>query len=88
MILGLGLVELLLIDIVTGDFGNMSSQHDQWVILNTEGTNMMAALLAETSLVFVLEVSLKNVHQFYHIEFCTIIFQMCIEKIEQRGINL
>lgn len=53
--LGLGLVEVFFIDVVTGDSGCISSQQDQWVIINTEGTNVVATLLAETSLVFVLK---------------------------------
>lgn len=56
VVLGLGLVEVLLIDVVTGDLGYVSGQHDQWVVLNTEGTNVMTALLTETSLVLVLEI--------------------------------
>lgn len=53
--LGLSLVEVLLIDVVTGDPGCVSSQQDQWVIVHTEGANVVATLLAETSLVFVLK---------------------------------
>ena len=53
---GLGLVEVLLVDVVTRDLGDMSSQHDQRVILHTASTDMMAALLAETSLVLVLKI--------------------------------
>lgn len=56
VVLGLGLVEVLLVDVVTGDLGCISGQHNQWVVFNTEGTNMMATLLAETSLVFVLKI--------------------------------
>lgn len=53
--LGLSLLEVLLIDVVTGDPGCVSSQQDQWVIVHTEGANVVATLLAETSLVFVLK---------------------------------
>lgn len=59
--LGLGLVEVLLIHIVTGDPGCISGQHNQWVVVNTEGTNMMATLLAETSLVFVLKMRGRDI---------------------------
>lgn len=53
--LGLGLVEVFLIDVVTGDPCCVSSQQNQRVVINAEGTDMMATLLAETSLVFVLK---------------------------------
>lgn len=53
--LGLGLVEVLLIYVVAGDLCCMSSQQDQRVIIDTEGTDVMATLLAVTGLVFVLE---------------------------------
>ncbi len=55
VVLGLGLVEVFFIDVVTGNPSCISSQQDQWVIINTEGTDVVATLLAETSLVFVLK---------------------------------
>lgn len=53
--LGLGLVEVLLIDVVAGDLCCMSSQQNQRVIIDTEGADVMTTLLAVTGLVFVLE---------------------------------
>lgn len=60
VVLGLSLVELGLIDVVAGDLAPMSSQQNQWVVLDAEGTNVMTALLAETSLVFVLKMEKTN----------------------------
>lgn len=55
VVLGLGLVKVLLINVVTGDSCCVGSQHDQRVIVNTEGADVMAALLAESRFVFVLK---------------------------------
>lgn len=56
VVFGLGLVEVLLVDVVTGDLGYMSGQQTQRVVIDAEGTDVMATLLAETSLVFVLKI--------------------------------
>lgn len=53
--LGLGLVKVFFVNVVTGDFCYVSSQQNQRVIVNTEGTNVMATLLPESSFVFVLK---------------------------------
>ena len=51
----LGLVELLLVHVVTEDLGCISGQHDQLVVFDAECTDLIATLLAETGLVFVLK---------------------------------
>lgn len=53
--LGLRLVEVLFVNVVTGDSCCVSSQHNQRVIVDTESTNVMATLLSESSFVLVLE---------------------------------
>lgn len=65
VVLGFGLVIFLFIFIVTGNIGYMGSQHEQWVIFNAQSTNMMAALLPETSLVFVLKTQNISISFFY-----------------------
>lgn len=53
--LGLGLVKVLLVNVVAGDSCCVSGQHNQRVVINTQGANVMAALLPEPSFVFVLK---------------------------------
>ena len=52
--LGLGLVEVLLVQGITSILGGVQSQHEQRVTLDVEGTNVMANLLAVSCLVLVL----------------------------------
>jgi len=52
--LGLGLVEVLLVEGVTGDLGRVHSQHDQRVVVDAEGSNVVAHLLAVPCVVLVL----------------------------------
>ena len=53
--LGLDLVVILLVGVVTLDPGCVGGQHATIVILNAEGSNVVATLVSEASLVFVLE---------------------------------
>jgi hypothetical protein len=53
--LGLGEVEVLLVVNITGDPGCIGGQHKQRVILNAQGSNMVATLIAEAGLVLVLK---------------------------------
>ena len=55
----LGLVEVLLVKIITGNFGRVQGQHEQWIILDTAGSNVMANLLAVAGLVLVLKRKMK-----------------------------
>lgn len=80
VVLGLGLVEVFLIDVVTGNLGYMSGQQTQRVIVNTEGTNVMATLLAETSLVFVLKIGNGKYFDQVHNTDCSEI-KKCCKKI-------
>lgn len=82
--LGLSLVEVLLIDVVTGDLCCMSGQQNQWVVVNTEGTNVMATLLAETSLVFVLKSWGANIFDQFHNANCGEIKEM-LQKLKMEG---
>jgi len=52
--LGLGLVEVLLVEDVTGDLSRVHSQHDQRVVPDTEGSDVVAHLLTVPCLVLVL----------------------------------
>lgn len=53
-------MEVLLVDVVAEDLGKMSCQHDLWIILNTEGADVVTTLLAESGLVLVL-FKIKNI---------------------------
>ena len=53
--LGLGLVEVLLVQDITGNLGRVDRQHAQRVILDGACTNVVATLVTEASLVFVLK---------------------------------
>lgn len=55
MELGLGLVEVLLVESVTSNLSRVDGQHNQWVIIHTESPNVVAHLLAVGSFVLVLE---------------------------------
>ncbi len=54
VILGLGLVEVFLVKRITSNPSRVQGQHDQRIILDAEGSNVMANLLTITSLVLVL----------------------------------
>jgi len=52
--LGLGVVEVLLVEDVAGDPGRVQSQHDERVVPDAEGSDVVAHLLAVTLQVLVL----------------------------------
>ena len=53
-VLGLGLVEVLLVHVGAEDLGCIRSHHKQWIILNTECSDVVSTLLAEAGLVLIL----------------------------------
>ena len=57
--LSLGLVEVLLVKSITRNPGRVQGQHDQWIILHTVSSNVMANLLAVAGLVLVLKRKMK-----------------------------
>ena len=62
--LGLGLFKVLLVEIVTSNLNSVRSQHNQWIILDTEGSDVVAHLLAVTCFVLILE---KKRHSEFHL---------------------
>ena len=62
--LGLGLFKVLLVEIVTSNLNSVRSQHNQWIILDTEGSDVVSLLLAVTCFVFVLkeEINCGNIY--------------------------
>ena len=59
-VLGLGLVEVLLVQVGAEDLGGIGGHHKQRIILNTQGSNVVSALLAEAGLVLILHNSDKR----------------------------
>jgi len=53
--LGLGLVEVLLVEGVTGDPGRVHSQHDERVVLDAAGADVVAHLFTVPCVVLVLQ---------------------------------
>ena len=50
----LGLVEVLLVKSITSNLGRVQGQHEQWIILDTESSNVMTNLLAVAVKILVL----------------------------------
>ena len=52
--LSLGMVEVLLVKSITSNLGRVQGQHEQWIILDTESSNVMTNLLAVAVKILVL----------------------------------
>lgn len=79
--LGLGLVEVFLVQGITGNLGGVQCQHDQRVVMDAKGSNVVTNLLTVPSLVFVLCRESKVIIN-------KIIYKLAQVNIRQKSIQL